>query len=248
MIRYNRSGFVQQRINAMELKALWHLFKRRWWLIALPALVALIVTLPTLKNVVSPPVSYRVQMRLTAAAPPDVEFEGGTTPYEDSVYVPLLASEYVVVNMPHWIASDSFADEVSAVLDERGANIEDALEGAFVADSFRSILTLYVVWDDPNEIRMIAASAITVLQTRNQVYFPQFAAEPVQVVPLDEVEVSEVAPPITTRIAPLIRILVGLATGVGLAILAEYLDDSLRSRADVEALGLSVLAEIPPER
>lgn len=232
----------------MELIALWHVFKRRWWLMALPAVVALLVTLPALQNVVSPDISYLVQMRLTAAAPPDAEIEGVTTPYEDTVYVPLLASEYVVVNMPHWITSDSFADEVRAVLDERSIAIPDDLNGAFIADGFRSILTLYVVWDDPNEVQQIADAAITVLQTRNQTYFPQFAAAPVEVVPLDEIEVSELAPAITTRLAPLIRIFVGLAAGVGLAILAEYLDHSVRSRAEVEALGLRVLAEIPPER
>ena len=116
----------------MELIALWHIFKRRWWLMALPAVVALIVTLPALKHVVSPPVSYLVQMRLTAAAPPSAEIEGVTTPYEDTAYVPWLASEYVVVNMPHWINSDSFADEVGAVLDERGVTPSDDLNGAFI--------------------------------------------------------------------------------------------------------------------
>ncbi len=232
----------------MELIALWDLFRRRWWLMLLPAVVALILTLPGLGNVISPPVSYYVQMRLTAAAPPEAEIEGVTTPYEDTVYVPLLASEYVVVNMPHWITSDSFADEVSAVLAQQDAGITDDLGGAFVADSFRSILTLYVVWDDPTEIQTIAAAAIVALQTRNQTYFPQFAATPVEVVPLDDIEVSELAPPITVRIAPLMRIAVALALGVGLAILVEYLDAGLRTRREVEALGLAVLAEIPPER
>ncbi len=231
----------------MELIALWQMFKRRWWLVALPALVATIVTLPTLKNVISPPVSYLVQLRLTAAAPPDAKIEGITTPYEDTVYVPLLASEYVVANMPHWISSDSFAGEVNTLLNERGVTLDDNLNGAFVADGFRSILTLYVVWDDSNEVQQITNAAITVLQTRSQTYFPQFAAVPVQVVPLDEIEVSELAPPITARISPLIRIFAGLAAGVGLAILAEYLDNSVRSRADMEALGLPILAEIPPE-
>jgi capsular polysaccharide biosynthesis protein len=86
------------------------------------------------------------------------------------------------------------------------------------------------------------------LQARNQTYFPQFAAVPVQVVPLDDVRVSQAAPPITARISLLIRLAIGLAAGVGLAVLAEYLDKSLRTRADVEALGLAVLAEIPVER
>jgi capsular polysaccharide biosynthesis protein len=233
----------------MELIAIWHLFTRRWWLVALPAVVALILTLPTLKNVVSPPPTYAVQVRLTAAAPPNAETTSDTTPYEDSVYVPLLASEYVAVTLPHWITSDSFADEVSRVLSEQGTTIAPGdLRPAFHGDSFRSIVTLYVNWDDATEIRAIADAAITVLQTRNQTYFPQFAAEPVQVVPLDNVNVSQVAPPITVRVTPLIKIMLGLAAGIGLAILAEYLDTAVHTRDDVEALGLSVLAVIPRER
>jgi capsular polysaccharide biosynthesis protein len=233
----------------MELIAIWHLFTRRWWLMVLPAVVALIVTLPTLKNVVSPPPTYAVQVRLTAAAPPKAETASDTTPYEDSVYVPLLASEYVAVTLPHWITSDTFADEVSRLLSEQGTSIAPGdLRPAFHGDSFRSIVTLYVNWDDATEIRAIAEAAITVLQSRNQTYFPQFAAEPVQVVPLDNVNVSQVASPITVRVAPLIKIMLGLAAGIGLAILAEYLDVTVHTRDDVETLGLSVLAVIPRER
>ncbi len=233
----------------MELIALWQLVWRRWWLIALPFGVALLLTLPSLVDVVSPPVTYSVQVRLTAAAPPDARIEGITTPYEDTVYVPLLASEYVVVNLPPWITSDSFAAEVSQVLSEQGITIDgDDLRPAFFADTFRSVVTLYVGWDDEAEIRAIAAAAITVLQTRNQTYFPQFAGAPVEVVALDDVRVNEAIPPITTRAAPLIRLVIGLAAGLALAVLAEYLDNSVRTRDDVEALGLAVLAEIPPER
>lgn len=234
----------------MELIALWKLFKRRWWLILLPAAVALLLTLPTLKNVIAPPVTYSVQMRLTAAAPPDAQVEAaGSTPYEDSAYVPLLASEYVVVNMPHWIMSDRFADEVSAVLSEQNVNISgEDLRGAFYADSLRSILTLYVSWDNSEEIRAMTDAAVVVLQTRSQDYFPQFAAQPVQVVPLDDVKVNQAVTPLTSRMMPLLKLAVGLAAGLGLAVLAEYLDQTVRSTADIEALGLPVLGEIPRER
>lgn len=232
----------------MELIAFWHFVKRRWWLMALPAVVALIITLPLLKNVVSPPLTYVVQMRLTAAAPPGTEITSASTPYEDTVYVPLLASEYVVVNMPSWITSASFAGEVSRVLSEENIIISaDDLRPAFHADGYRSILTLYVSWDNEAEIRVMAEAAVKVLQTRNQAYFPQFAAEPVQVVALDDVKVNQAAPPITVRLNPVIRILLGAALGVGLAVLAEYLDTALRTRAEVEELGLVVLAEIPRE-
>ncbi|MBN1678805.1 MAG: hypothetical protein JW966_00840 [Anaerolineae bacterium] len=233
----------------MELIDIWHLLKRRWWLIVLPAAVAFMLTIPQLSNMVSPETTYWVQIRLTAAAPPEAEIEGVTTPYEDTVYVPLLASEYVVVNMPHWITSDSFAREVSQVLTGQNATFTaDDLEGKFHADSFRSILQLYVTWDNREELETIADAAVTVLQTRNQTYFPQFAAEPVEVVALDDVEITEVAPPITTRVMPLLRIIFGGVLGVGLAVLAEYLDNAVRTRADIETLGMAVLGEIPPER
>lgn len=232
----------------MELIALWQIISRRWWLILLPALVALVMTLPSLEDVVAPPVTYQVQMRLTAASPPQADLRDLPTPYEDSVYVPLLASEYVVLNMPYWITSDNFAVDVSAVLAEQGSPIAtDDLIGAFRADGFHSILTLYVTWDEREQIIAITEAAVTVLQTRNQTYFPQFAAQPVQVVPLDDMSVDEVPPPIMTRLTPLLRIALGLLAGIGLALLAEYLDDRLRTRADVERIGLSVLGEIPRE-
>lgn len=232
----------------MELIALWQILLRRWWLIVLPALVALVVTLPSLGDVITPPLTYQVQMRLTAAPPPESQVQDLSAPYEDSVYVPLLASEYVVLNMPYWITSDSFAADVSAVLAEQDSQVAtDDLIGAFRADGFHSILTLYVTWDKREQIIPITEAAVTVLQTRNQTYFPQFAAQPVQVVPLDDMSVDEVPPPIMTRLAPLLRIALGLFAGVGLALLAEYLDDRLRTRADVERIGLSVLGEIPRE-
>ncbi|MBN2303216.1 MAG: hypothetical protein JXQ72_01985 [Anaerolineae bacterium] len=233
----------------MELIAFVQLVRRRWWLIALPAVVVLILTLPRLKTAISPPVTYGVQVRLTVAAPPDAEIEGVTTPYEDTAYVPWLASEYVVVNMPAWITSDAFAAEVERLLDDQGLDLPgDDLRRAFAADSIRSVLVLYVGWDDAGEIRRITDAAITVLQTRTGTYFPQFAAQPAQVIPLDEVDVSQTAPPFTARLDPIIRLMIGLAAGIGLAVLAEYLDDSIRARADVEALGLPVLAEVPRER
>ncbi len=232
----------------MELISFWRVVWRRWWLVVLPALVALVVTLPSLADAVSPPVTYRVQMRLSAAVPPEVDGDERAMPYEDSVYVPLLASEYVVLNMPYWITSDNFAADVSAVLNQGGLEIApEDLPGAFAADGFHSILTLYVTWDDADEIRALADAAVTVLQTRNQVYFPQFAAGPVQVVPLDDIGVDEIPPPITERLLPVFRVALGLVAGVGLALLAEYLDRSVRSREDIEALGLPVLGEIPRE-
>lgn len=231
----------------MELIALWQMLWRRWWLIALPFGVAVLVTLPALGDVVSPPVTYEVQVQMTAATPPETDLTGVTTPYEDAVYVPLLASEFVVLNVPHWIGSDSFAAEVSTLLATQDVEISAGdLSDAFTGDSFHSIMVMFVYWDDADELRLIAEAAITVLQTRNHVYFAQFV-EPLEIIPLDDINVTEVPPPLTVRVLPLLRIVLGLVAGIGLAVLAEYLDDTVHGRADLEALELSVLAEIPRE-
>ena len=62
-------GLPAQRLNS-AMASLW-LAGRLSGLARGTAVVALVLTLPLLKNIVSPDVSYSVAMRLTAAAPPD---------------------------------------------------------------------------------------------------------------------------------------------------------------------------------
>jgi capsular polysaccharide biosynthesis protein len=67
----------------------------------------------------------------------------------------------------------------------------------------------------------------------------------VEVKPLDTPVISAVPPPLTARLNPLIRFGLGLVAGVALAFLVEYLDPTVRTRADVQALGIAILAEVP---
>ena len=128
----------------MEFIALLDMINRRWWVIALPAIVVFVLSLPALINAFDVDPSYSVGMRFTAAAPSDVAIDDLAT-YEDSVYVPWLASEYVVINLPQWITSDSFAREVSTLLAEDGIDIPyEDVRSTLVADSSRSILVMYV--------------------------------------------------------------------------------------------------------
>lgn len=83
------------------------------------------------------------------------------------------------------------------------------------------------------------------LQTRAQAYFPQLDANQVQVTILDTPRISPQPVSILDRLAPFVRIGLGLMAGIGLAFLAEYLDPTLRRRDEVEALGLRVVGAIP---
>lgn len=217
-----------------------NMLRRRWWIIALPAIVAFLLLIPAFLNALNPDSTYSIVMRFTAAAP-----ASETTTYEDTAYIPWLASEYVVVNFPQWVTSDSFAREVSAELAAQGIEISaEDVRPAFIADSARSYLIVYMTWDDETEIEAIAHAAVKVLQTRNQIYFPQFAASPAEVIAWDDVRVNTVTPPITTRLNPFVRLAFALAAGIGLAAVFEYFDDTLRTSDDVQALGLNLIGKI----
>jgi capsular polysaccharide biosynthesis protein len=227
----------------MELIALWEVLRRRWWLIAVPTLVVFLSLLPAFPSILNPSTSYSVAIRFTAAAASQ-----SNPSYEDSAYVPWLASEYVVVNLPQWITSDRFAQEVSQLLAADGLTIPfEDIRSAVLADSARSILVVYLTWDNSAELERIAQAAIEVLQTRNQAYFPQFTAAPAQVQALDDIRITAVSTPLMTRFSPFLRLAVGIALGVALAILAEYLDDTLQSAEEISALDLPLLGQIPRE-
>ena len=232
----------------MELLSLLRILLRRWWLVAIPTIVAILYAALTYA---APPTAYTTAIRFTAAQVPT---EGAATddapraaaPYEDSSYVPWLASEYLVNALTAWVQTNTFLVEVSGSLTAQGIEISAGeLAGAFAADNQRSVMAIYITWGDPDQLRYIAEVTVDVMVNGSSQYFPQTAANPVEVVPLDHISVSAASPPLTARIRPLIPVALGLAAGVALAFLVEYLDPTVRTRADLEALGFVVIAEIP---
>ena len=219
--------------------------QRRWWLMLLPALVVLLFSIPAIPQLLNPDESYNVTMRFTAAVPAEVADESN---YEDSAYVPWLASEYVVVNFPQWITSDSFATEVSEALATQNIDISpEDLRPAFGADSARSIFVMGITWADREEIEPIAETAVNVLKERNETYFPQFASVSADVEALDDIRVNTIAPPLTQRLNPIIRLIIALGAGVALVAVIEYFDDTLRSETELKTLDLTVIGTIPVE-
>ena len=153
----------------MELILLAQFIKRWWYVVAIPLVLAVLWSLPAVPDALFPPATYGASMRFVAAAPPDavqaIAAEEDALPrsgsYEDTAYVPWLASEYVVVNLPSWVTSERFAAEVSAVLADAGHDIPaDEVRRALTADSARSIMTVYFGWDDEAELAAIIAAGM----------------------------------------------------------------------------------------
>ncbi|MBN1427792.1 MAG: hypothetical protein JXB07_05355 [Anaerolineae bacterium] len=228
----------------MELRALWTIIRRRWWLIVLPALVALVYAGYSYLKAPSGG-GFSTGVRFTAAQSPERCFAG----YEDCRFYPWLTSEYIVSALSDWVRTSSFAQAVSDELADRGEDIPaGAIQGSIYAQYERSIMTLSLSWPDAAQLEVIADAAATVLQGRSNEFFPQLGRGGLAVVALDTPAIAPVPPPLSARLNPLIRFGLGLAAGIALAFLVEYLDPTLHSRSDIEALGVKVLAEVPDYR
>lgn len=225
----------------MELMLIFRVLARRWWLIAIPVVITAAFTVPELLTR-SPATSggYTVTLRYSAAHAADA-----VLPPRDGDYQDLwLASELTVNALTDWVRSGSFAREVAIRCADLGLTIDPA--GLSVAaDNERSLGQLILGWNDAAQLGVIARAAIDVLQTRSQDYFPQLGGQAAQVMMLDTPQVVAAPPALVNRFAPLLRVGLGLALGLALAFLAEYLDTRLYRRADVEALNLGVIGIIP---
>jgi len=221
----------------MDLLIVWRMLRRWWWLIALPVVIVGALTLPSLVSNEQPAAGgYYTRFTYTSAQ------ESSNLPDRDGDYQDVwLASEFVVNAFTDWVRSSSFRDELTQALADEALNL--GLLG-IASDNNRSIGVIEMSYPDPN-LERIATAAITVLQTRNQEYFPHLGGAAADVVILDAPVVVATAPPLTNRLEPVIRTAIALIIGLGLAVVAEYLDPTLRYADEVEAQGLKVLARVP---
>ena len=156
------------------------------------------------------------------------------------------ASFKVVDAFTEWVQTSSFKQEVAQVTAENGLTIDNPAAIPIAPDNVRAVGQITISWGNPDELTIIAQAVITVLQTRNAAYFgPQLGDTPAQVILLDAPQIAPAPPPLTNRFGPLLRLALGIAVGIGLALLMEYFDPTLRERAELNQLGLNVLVTVP---
>ncbi len=221
----------------MELRLMLRLLGRRWYLIAIPVAIAVAFALLDWLN--RPPAEggYGTVIRYSAAQELNLPNRDGD--YQDV----WLASELTVNAFTDWVRSGSFRDELSRLL----PNI-DLTSLAIAADNERSVGVIYLSYATDNELEAIAEAVIEVLQTRNQAYFPQLGEAPARVTLLDAPIITPSPPPLANRFAPLIRVALALVAGIALAVLADYLDQTLYYREELERQGIAVMGVIPKYR
>lgn len=224
----------------MELRQLWQLFKRRWWVAAIPALIVLVAGVVTY----NPPGSfYSVGVRFIVGQEPT---DAAATEDEERYYN-WLTSEYIVNGLTDWIRGERFAAAVSAQLAQQGIDVPAGeIRGSLAADNTRSMMTVILnSGRDQAAVEQMINAVIIVLTTQNAEALPQLGDEPATLVQLDTPIVNQIAPGIRSQLDLPLRVALALGAGIGLAFLVEYLDPTVRGRAELEQSGWVVLGEIP---
>ena len=229
----------------MELLHYWDVVRRRWWL---PAAIGLVALLASGYLAFRGANAYKVEMRLAVATQPSAD--AAASPYYDPVYYANLSSEYLADDLSEVIKSESFAQEVSQELDQ---TLGYTVAPSAISDATRARKTHRLI-----DVTISASSFEQGLDIANAIQ--TIVNEPARIgryltaMEAYRGRVSVVNQPIVSRGNSLpatlaeigLRTLVGLMLGVALALLLDYLDQTIRSRRETEdLLGLPVLAEIP---
>ncbi|MBL8131676.1 MAG: hypothetical protein JNL42_07440 [Anaerolineae bacterium] len=218
----------------MELRIVWRVFRRWWWLALIPVVIASVVTVPSLLN--RPTTSGGFARSITYSAAQSLE----AIPRTEGDYQDIwLSSELTVNAFTDWIRGSRFKEEVAAA-----AGVDGALFG-IAADNARSVGRIDLSYPTAEGLEAISAAVIDVLSTRSADYFAQLGGEPAAVTLLGETPITPAPPPLTDRFAPLVRIALGAAAGVLLMALAYFLDPFVHSREEINAAGIRVIGAIP---
>lgn len=215
---------------------------RRWYLILLPlVIVGGYLAYETATAPAAAPVNFTTVVRFSAAQSIDA------IPNRDGDFQDVwLSSELTVKALTSWALTTSFKQEVAARVIEEGITFDPAVLPV-AADHERSVGQLFITWNDPDQLEIIAAAALDVLRDDSQRYFPQFGDEPAQVTILDDIRINPVPVPIEDRFATLLQIGIAFAIGIGAAIVMESLDPNIRTANDLKRLGLEVIVSVPRE-
>jgi hypothetical protein len=221
----------------LSLLDIGRILARRWWLIPLPALLLVGLTLATTPAPGAP--SFAVTMRFAAGLPPEPRTSDA---YNYDRHYNWLASEYITRALAQSTETGKFAQNVTKRVAVPGVVVP---VGAVRSEYTASYLKVTVAWPDAAQAVAIAQAVVDELSTNGDDYWPQLAesdGQPVRL--LDDLVPAPVPPPLRSRFDLPLRATLGLAAGVLLALAWHFFDPRVRRADDLERDGLRVFAEI----
>ena len=224
----------------MELRAFYSIFRRRWLLVLIPPLVVALFSLVTYQPPPAPGFNVGVNFIVGQTPAPEANVA------DQERYYNWLGSEYIVNGLTDWAVSGNFKTAVSNQLAQENIDVPP---GSFsvAADNVRSKLQLSIQHGNAETLASIMNAAITVLNEQNADALPQLGGETAVLVLLDEPIVTPLPRSLSSLLDIPLRLAIGLAAGLGLALLVEYLDPTIRTRQEAEEMGFAVLGELPKD-
>lgn len=222
----------------MELREYWDILWQRRWVVLAVTVLAMLSNLAFSWQLAPP--SYAASVRL--AVKPQIEprterFYG----YDE--YYAYVASEYLVDDVINVIESGAFRDDLRTKLQGKLSSSIGPIEGK----KAHRVMTVNVTMSSASDALLVAQAVGELLSETGSKYFSRISSQ--------NPDVQIVDPPSAYQVAEnrrsldiMLRAVLGFLVGLGLALLLEYLSDTMRGAAQVEsAIGLPVLGEIPRE-
>jgi capsular polysaccharide biosynthesis protein len=213
----------------------------RWWLVILPAILIVAVTVLTTRP--APPVTYQVTMSFGAGfAPEPIRPDA----YNFDRHYNWLASEYTAQGFSLIISKGVFADNVAKRLAAKGITLGAPLAGSIRSEVRSSVFVVTLAWPEAQQAGQIAQAIVDELNDNYLAYWPQLTGieeSPVKL--MDPIAAVPVAPPLRDRFDLPVRIALGLIAGAALALAWHFFDPAVRERRELERMGLNIVAEIP---
>jgi capsular polysaccharide biosynthesis protein len=217
----------------MELRQYWRIVWQRWWLVAVLLVIVLVVSLVTRRE---PSPVYVATLRFAIGIEGEepvgaVSGEGRSDAW--------LASEYLADDLSEVLKGGDFAARISKQVGF------DVTVGSIFASREHRIMTVSITWNDRDQVQAIAEAVGAAVENGGAEYFPQLTGIEARAILVDGPGISQAGRSLKDKLDLPLRLFVALVAGVALAFLWDYLDDTVRDRADLEALGAAVLGEIP---
>jgi len=222
----------------MELKQYAQIIWKRVWI---PVLLVVIVAIATFLTTTTPPPTYGMTMRFNVGVKP----QAVSNEYIYDGYYAWIASEYMTDNLTGLVSSQNFANDVNRYLAEMNSSTQIPA-GIISAENQHRILRLNVNWGNAAELNDIARAIARAMEENSAKYFPQSGEAEAFITMIDMLGPFETSSAsLWQRLDLPIRLILALSAGVALTFLLDYLDDSVRGKAELEAMGIPVLAEVP---
>jgi len=225
----------------VELRQYWRVLTDRAILVVIAFLVALGVAAASVYLI--PQTSTPYQAALSVAVKPRLATDTAT-PYYSTDYYSYIASEYANDDLIAVVESDDFIQGLRARL-PTGAG--GAASGSVKGTKAHRVVEFTVTSTSAEGAMSLAqgiADTLTSPQTVSK-FFDLFANEGQTVTVVQPPRIVSLPAGHNALLNLAARALVGLACGIGLAFLVDYLDDSVRSEDVAPLLGWPIVAEIP---